>query len=63
METEAASLFDAAYQARQRWALLHWFMPDALIEVRSGEQCWHVKQERLRLWATGSTRKRRREFQ
>jgi hypothetical protein len=62
IETEAISLFDAAYKAKQQWATFWWFWPDALIEVRSGNECWRVRQDRLRLWATGSMRKRRREF-
>jgi hypothetical protein len=65
-ETDAISLFDAAYRARQQWALFWWFPPDSVIEVHSGSDCWHVRQDRLRVWASGSTRKRRaaaeREF-
>jgi hypothetical protein len=62
VETDAISLFDAAWQARQQWALLWWFRADALIEVQAGDECWQVRQNRLQVWATGSTRKRRREF-
>ena len=62
METDAISLFDAAYKARQQWAVLWWFNPFAVIEVRSGKDCWRVKQDRLRVWATGSSRERRREL-
>jgi hypothetical protein len=62
VEVEAMSLFDAAYTARQQWALMSWFNPRELIEVRTGDGCWHVRPDRLRLWATGSARKRRREF-
>ncbi len=62
VEVEAHSLFDAAWQAHQKWALLSWFSPRTLIEVRAGPERWHVRPDRLRLWATGSTRKRRREY-
>jgi hypothetical protein len=63
IEVEAISLFDAAYKAREQWATYWWFRPDAVIEVRSGNDCWHVRQDRLRVWATGSMRRRRREFE
>ena len=36
IETDALSLFDAAYNAQQQWARLSWFDPQALIEVRAG---------------------------
>lgn len=62
VKVDAISLFDAAYKARQQWAVLWWFLPDALIEVRSDDGSWNVRQDRLRVWATGSTRRRRREF-
>jgi hypothetical protein len=59
-ETDANSLFDAAYKAIESWGMLGWFPLNADIEVRSGNQCWRVKQGRVRVWATGSTRRRRR---
>jgi hypothetical protein len=63
VETDAMSLFDAAYKAREQWALLSWFDPRAFIEVRADNDRWHVRPDRLRVWANGSSRKRRREFQ
>jgi len=62
IETDAISLFDAAYKARQQWAVCSWFRADALIDVRTGKETWRVRQDRLRVWATGSSRKRRREY-
>jgi hypothetical protein len=59
VETDAISLFDAAYKAQQQWARLWWFQPTVLIEVRSGNDRWLVRQERVRKWATGSYRRRR----
>ena len=62
IDTDGISLFDAAYKAKQQWAMFWWFPPDAVIEVRSGNDCWQVGQDRLRVWATGNMRRRRREF-
>jgi hypothetical protein len=61
VETDAISLFDAAYKAQQQWALLSWFAPTPVIEVRAGNHRWFVRQERIRKWATGSYRRRRTE--
>ena len=61
IETDALSLFDAAYNAQQEWAKLSWFDPQAVIEVRAGSDCWRVRQDRIRRWAYGSSRRRRRE--
>jgi hypothetical protein len=61
VETNAISLFDAAWKAQQQWALFWWFRNDVPIEVRSGTDSWCVTQDRLRLWAAGPTRRRRRE--
>jgi hypothetical protein len=40
---EAASVFDAADRALQQWALLWWYRPGAVVEVRMGGQ--RVKPE------------------
>jgi hypothetical protein len=56
-EIDALSLFDAAYQAHQEWAKFWWFDPDIVIEVRSGNNYWCVRQDRLRVWAYGSSPK------
>jgi phage terminase large subunit-like protein len=39
---DATSVFDAAAQATRGWALFWWYRPDAVIEVRSGEEVWRV---------------------
>jgi hypothetical protein len=62
IEADAISLFDAAYKAKQQWTMFWWFPLDAVIEVRSGSDCWRVRQDRLRVWASGNARRRRREF-
>jgi hypothetical protein len=36
IDVQASSLFDAAAQAGQRWAMLWWYRSDAVIEVRAG---------------------------
>jgi hypothetical protein len=46
----ASSVFHAAAQARQDWSRYYWWRTDAVIEVRLGEQCWRVRNERLREW-------------
>jgi hypothetical protein len=38
IETDGINLFDAAYKAKQQWAMFWWFPPDALLEVRSGNE-------------------------
>lgn len=43
-------MFDAAAQATQRWAMLSWYEPDAVLEVRAGEEIWRVRAERVREW-------------
>jgi hypothetical protein len=59
IETDALSLFDAAFIAQQQWAKFSWFDRNALIEVRAGNDCWRVRQDRIRRWAYGSSRRRR----
>ena len=53
---EAASLFDAAARAIERWARLWWYRPNGVIEVRMGDQCWKVSAERVRQWRNKSGR-------
>jgi len=45
---EASSLFDAYRKAIQSWATYWWFDPVALLTVRSGKECWCVRQDALR---------------
>jgi hypothetical protein len=45
---QAASLFDAARSGVESWAKLWWFDPAAVIVVKSGDEVWRVRQERLR---------------
>jgi hypothetical protein len=49
-ETEASSLFDAAYQGIRRWWQLWWFLSEAPITVRVGEQRWLVNQALVQEW-------------
>jgi hypothetical protein len=41
----ASSLFDAAAQAGQRWAMFWWYRSDAVIEVHAGDRSWKVRGE------------------
>ncbi len=50
VELEASSLFEAGYQATQRWALFWWFDPEAVLTLIAGDEHWHVKQESVRAW-------------
>jgi len=52
-------LFDAAAQARQRWAMLWWYRSDAVIEVRAGDRIWKVRGERVREWQAKEEGKRK----
>jgi hypothetical protein len=61
-ETDALSLFDAAFNAQQQWAKFSWFDPQAVIEIRAGKDVWRVRQDRIRVWAYGSSRRRRRQY-
>jgi hypothetical protein len=45
---EASSLFDACRKAVQYWSRFWFYEPNALLTVRAGEQCWHVRQDALR---------------
>ena len=50
IEVDAESLFAAAHAGIHEWCRLWWYSGEALIEVRSGQQCWHVKAERISAW-------------
>jgi hypothetical protein len=50
MEVEAASAFGAAHHAMRCWSALWWYRPDAVIEVRAGDETWKVWAERVREW-------------
>jgi hypothetical protein len=45
VETEASSLFEAAYEGVLQWTRLWWFSGDCVIEVRAGQQRWRVKAQ------------------
>lgn len=53
---EASSVFDAANQAMEKWSLLWWFDPEAVIKVQCCEERWSVSQERVRRWRGGQHR-------
>jgi hypothetical protein len=50
IETEADSLFGAAYAGVQVWSKLWWFSSDAVIQVRAGEKEWSVTARRATAW-------------
>src|SRR5215471_21256448 len=50
IEVDAESLFAAAHAGIHEWCRLWWYSGEALIEVRFGQQCWHVKAERISAW-------------
>ena len=58
LEVEASSAFDAVDQAVQSWAKLWWYEPDAVIEVRAGDQCWKIRAGRVREWKAARARQR-----
>jgi hypothetical protein len=51
---EATSLFDAADRALRQWALLWWYRPGAVVEVRLDGQCWKVRAARVIEWRSKS---------
>jgi len=50
IETDAESVFEAAYEGLHDWARLWWYSPDSIIEVRSGGDCWRVRPRRAAEW-------------
>jgi hypothetical protein len=50
MEVEAASVFDAAASAIERWSMVWWWNGARIIEVRAGDEVWRVSVERVREW-------------
>lgn len=50
IEVEANSLFDAAYEGVKAWAKLWQWSAGQILEVRAGDQVWHVKGERASEW-------------
>ena len=50
VETDAASLFEAAYAGLHQWAGVWWFSGDSVIEVRTGQQRWRVQAQRVSQW-------------
>ena len=41
-ETDTGSLPEAAYAGVREWGRLWWYNPDAVIEVRAGDERWQV---------------------
>ena len=60
LETEATSLFTAAYAGISEWNRFEWYRPDEMIEVRSGEQRWYVRARRVSAWNAERIRNRSR---
>lgn len=58
VETDAESLFEAAYAGVQQWAKLWWYAADSVIEVRSGDQLWRVRAGRVSAWGAERFRER-----
>ena len=50
IETDADSLFAAAYAGLRSWSLLWWYDSDAVIEVRSADGAWKVKAAKVSAW-------------
>jgi len=50
IETEAESLFGAAYAGVQVWSKLWWFSSDSVIQVRDGTKEWCVEALRATAW-------------
>jgi hypothetical protein len=50
LEIDADGLFAAAFAGIQEWQRLWWFSTEAIIEVRTGQQCWMVKARRVNDW-------------
>jgi hypothetical protein len=59
LDVNASSLFDAAAQARRRWAMLWWYRSEAVMEVRAGDRIWKVRGERVREWQSKEEGKRK----
>jgi hypothetical protein len=53
---EASSLFDAAARALEQWSRLWWYRSNAVVEVRMGDKCRKVSEERIRVWRSKSGR-------
>jgi hypothetical protein len=47
---EAASVFDAAAAAIERWSVVWWWNCARIIEVRAGDEVWRVSVERVGQW-------------
>lgn len=50
IDTEAESLFGAAYAGVHEWAKMWWFSSDLIIEVRADDTTWRVKAARASAW-------------
>jgi hypothetical protein len=58
LEVEATSVFDAGYQALEKFALLWWWDSAKLITVRRDGAEWRVRPKRLSEWKSGQRRPR-----
>jgi hypothetical protein len=58
LELEATSVFDAGYQALDKFAPLWWWDAAKLITVRRDGAQWRVWPNRLREWKSGQRRSR-----
>jgi len=47
---QASSLYDGAAKAIDEWARLWWFDPEAVLEVKCGDERWRVRQNAVRHW-------------
>jgi hypothetical protein len=56
LEVEASSLFDAGYQAVERFARLWWWDHSKPITVRRDGAVWQVRPERLSEWKRRQSR-------
>jgi hypothetical protein len=43
IETDADSLLEAAYAGLRDWCRMWWYFPEAVIDVRSGDDLWRVR--------------------
>ncbi|HKD07528.1 MAG TPA: hypothetical protein VKB79_16620 [Bryobacteraceae bacterium] len=59
LETEAGSLAEAAYAGVREWSRLWWYNPDAVIEVRAGDECWRISARGADEWHREQSQKAR----
>jgi hypothetical protein len=47
---QASSLFDAAAKAMDAWSKLWWFDFSTIVLVKSGDERWMIRQDRIQKW-------------